>query len=128
MGHIIAQWELPCTALACAGVEKATGKWLFCEFILQILNTKCNMNNRNPETDLGVQLEDQKSKAPKPLESSYLYKIFRLKESKFLLIPALYSSLVLVLKVCVTTSWPLWLTSVATGIKGVCHCLAHMAG
>ena len=85
------------------------------------------MNNKNPETDIGVQPEDQKSKAAKPLESSYLYEIFRLKESEFLSHPALYSSLVLRLKVCTTTIRPLWLTSDAAGIKGVCHyCLACM--
>ena len=31
------------------------------------------MTNKNPETNIGVQAEDQKSKATKPLESSYLY-------------------------------------------------------
>lgn len=30
------------------------------------------MNNKKQETDFGVQAEDQKSKGPKPLESSYL--------------------------------------------------------
>ena len=82
----------------------------------------------NPETDIGVQPEDQKSKATKPLESSYLYEIFRLKDSEFFSHPALYSSLMLGLKVYTTTAWPLWLTSVASGIKGVYHhCLAPMA-
>ena len=55
----------------------------------------CSRNNKNPETDIGVQPEDQKSKAAKPLESSYLYEIFRLKDSEFLSYPTLYSSLVL---------------------------------
>ena len=63
------------------------------------------MNNKNPETDIGVQLEDQKSKAAKPLESSYLYEIFRLKEREFLSHPTLYSSLVLGLKVCDPKCW-----------------------
>ena len=31
----------------------------------------CSMNNKNPETDIEVQPEDQKSKAFKPLQSSY---------------------------------------------------------
>ena len=31
------------------------------------------MTNKNPEIDIGVQPEDQKNKAAKPLESSYLY-------------------------------------------------------
>lgn len=31
-----------------------------------------SMNDKNPETDIEVQREDQKSKATKPLESSYL--------------------------------------------------------
>ena len=76
---------------------------------------------------MGVQPKDQKSKAAKPLESSYFYEIFRLKESEFLSHPALYSSLVLRLKVCTTTAWLLWLTSVAPGITSVSyHCLACM--
>ena len=29
--------------------------------------------NKNPETDIGVQTENQKSKIAKPLEKSYLY-------------------------------------------------------
>ena len=36
----------------------------FCEFVPQILGP-------NPETDIGVQPEDQKSKVAKQLESSY---------------------------------------------------------
>ena len=32
------------------------------------------MKNKNPETDIGVQPEDQKNKAVKPLESSYLFR------------------------------------------------------
>ena len=31
------------------------------------------MNNKNPESDIGVQPKNQKSKAVKPLEKSYLY-------------------------------------------------------
>ena len=38
------------------------------------------MNNKKTETDVGVQPEDQKSNAAKPLDSSYLYGIFSLKE------------------------------------------------
>ena len=38
------------------------------------------MNNKNPETDIGVQPQDQRSKAAKPLESSYCSEITRLKE------------------------------------------------
>ena len=32
----------------------------------------CTMTNKNPETDIGVPPEDQKSKAANPLKSSYL--------------------------------------------------------
>ncbi|CAO2608838.1 hypothetical protein LEMLEM_LOCUS13971 [Lemmus lemmus] len=42
--------------------------------------SQCNTNNKNPGTDIGVQVEDQKSKADKPLESPQLYEICRLKE------------------------------------------------
>ena len=45
------------------------------------------MINKNTETDTGAQSEDQKSKAVKPLESSYLFEIFRLKKSEFLSYP-----------------------------------------
>ena len=65
---------------------------------------RCSKNNKNPETDIGVQLEDQGSKSAKPLERSYLYEIFRHKESKFLSHPTSYSSLVLGLKACPTTA------------------------
>ena len=46
------------------------------------------MTNKNPETDID-QVEDQKSKVAKPLESSYLYEIFRLKKttSSYLILP-----------------------------------------
>ena len=33
----------------------------------------CITNNKNPETEIGVQPENQKSKAAEPLEKSYLY-------------------------------------------------------
>ena len=33
----------------------------------------CSTNNKNPETEIGVQPENQKSKATKPLAKSYLY-------------------------------------------------------
>ena len=62
------------------------------------------MNNKSPETDIGVQPKDQKSKAAKPLESSYLYEIFRLKKSEFLAPPALYSPPGLGLKACTTAA------------------------
>ena len=58
------------------------------------------MNNKNQETNIWVQPEDQKRKAAKPLESAYLCEIFRLEESEFLFHPTLYSSLVLGLKAC----------------------------
>lgn len=51
------------------------------------------MNNKIPDTDIGVQHEDQKIKATKPLESSYLEEILRLKEDKFLSHLGIYSSL-----------------------------------
>ena len=85
----------------------------------------CSTDNKT-EKDIRVQDEDQKSKASKLLESSYLYEIFKLKESEFLSPPILYSSLVLGLKLY-TTIQPLWLTSVVAGIKDVCHhCLDCM--
>ena len=71
-----------------------------------MLGASCTINNKNPETDTGDQPEDQKSKPVKPLESSYLYEVFRLKGNKFLSHPALYSSLVLGLKVCMTFTQP----------------------
>ena len=47
------------------------------------LGAKCSMNNKNPETDIGVQTEDQKRKAAKPIERSYLCKICpRLRQTK----------------------------------------------
>ena len=64
-------------------------------------------------------LKIRKAKAAKPLESSYLFEIFRLKESEFLSLLVSYSSLELGLKACTTTALPLWLTSVAAGIKHV---------
>ena len=30
-------------------------------------------NNKNPETEIGLQPENQRSKAAKPLEKTYLY-------------------------------------------------------
>ena len=33
----------------------------------------CSMNNKNLETEIGVQPQNQKSKAAKLLEKSYLY-------------------------------------------------------
>ena len=55
----------------------------------------CSMINKNPEIDIGIPPEDQKSKAAKPLESSHLCEIFRLKKSEHLSHPVLCSSLVL---------------------------------
>ena len=101
------------------------------------------MSNKDPETDIGVQPEDQKSKSSQATRE--LFELFKLKESQSS--STLYSSLVLGLKVCTTTAWPvwlpsvtaglkmcaptaqpLWLASVTAGIKGVCHpCLACMA-
>ena len=43
------------------------------------MSEEIDMDNKNSETDIGVQAEDQKSKIAKPLESSYFYQIFRLK-------------------------------------------------
>ena len=40
--------------------------------ILEIMH-KDNIYKKNPEIDIGVQPEEQKSKAAKPLERSYLY-------------------------------------------------------
>ena len=43
------------------------------------------MNNKNPETDTGVQTENQiEGKTTKSLENSYLYEIFRLKREQIL--------------------------------------------
>ena len=85
------------------------------------------MNSENPETDIEVQSEDQKSKATNPMENSYLYENFRLKESNFRSHSDLYSSLVLGLKACITTTQSSWLNCVASGIKIVCyHYLASM--
>ena len=39
----------------------------------QVKELASSTNNKNPETDIGVQPENQKSKAAKPLEKSYLY-------------------------------------------------------
>lgn len=36
--------------------------------------TWCSTNNKNPESDIGVKAEDQRSKAAKPPESSYFYR------------------------------------------------------
>lgn len=44
-------------------------KWKIAYFA----NGPCGTNNKNPQTNIGVQVEDQKSKAAKPLESSQLY-------------------------------------------------------
>lgn len=52
------------------------------------------------------QAERSEKQSNKPLESSYLYKSFRLK-SEFLSQLALYSFLVVILKVCIITAWPL---------------------
>ena len=57
-------------AAACASGKKASGKRLSCEFVPQTLYKKCSMNNKNPEKDIRIQPEDQKSKAAKPLERS----------------------------------------------------------
>ena len=45
----------------------------FGEFVPQTLGTKCSMNNKNPETDIGVQSKNQKIKAAQALEKSYIY-------------------------------------------------------
>ena len=36
------------------------------------MNQDCSTNNKNPETDIGVQSEDQQSKAAKPLDTREL--------------------------------------------------------
>ena len=77
----------------------------------------CGTTNINPETDIRVQAEGQKSKAANHIESSYLCEIFRLLRERVLSRPALHSSLVLGLKACTSTTQPLWITSVAAGIK-----------
>ena len=41
-----------------------------------------SMNNKNPETDIGAQAERSEKQSSQPLESSYLYKIFRLKRER----------------------------------------------
>lgn len=78
-------------------------------------------NNKIQETNIGIQAEisekqsSQQIRAFTSMTSSYP------KENKFLSHPILYSSTVLVLKACTITSQPLFLTSVAAGIKSVCH-------
>ena len=39
---------------------------------IEPLTHQGNPNNKNPETETGIQSENQKSKAAKPLEKSYL--------------------------------------------------------
>lgn len=41
----------------------------------------CSLSNKNPETDIGEQPKDQRSKTAKLLGSSYLHEIFRQKET-----------------------------------------------
>lgn len=36
----------------------------------------CSMTNKNPESDIGVQAEDQESKTVRPLEKSYFYQVW----------------------------------------------------
>ena len=69
-------------------------------FFVNLLGANFSTNNKIPEADIGVQPEDQKSKAAKPLENSNLYGIFILKEREFLSFLALYSFLLLGLKCC----------------------------
>lgn len=83
------------------------------------INVAQIIKKKNPETDIRIQAERSEKQSNQPLESSYLYESFRLK-SEFLSQLALYSFLVVILKVCITTARPLWLTGVAVGIKGVC--------
>ena len=94
------------------------------------------MNNKNIETDVGVQPEGQKSKTANPW-------LLPLSQSKMVILPPgilewdcvwelsppiLYSSLGLGLKVYTTTALFQWQTSVAIGIKGVYHhCLVCKA-
>ena len=96
----------------------------------------CSMNNKNPETDIGVQPEDQKSKAAS-------HWLLPLRQSEMAILPpgisewdcvwelsppVLYSALGLGLRVCTTTASASMATGVATGIKGVClHCLVCKA-
>lgn len=45
-----------------------------CETLsVYLTNNNFSISNQNPETDIGVQTENQKSKAAKPLEKSFIY-------------------------------------------------------
>lgn len=51
------------------------------------------MNNKNPKKGIGIQFEDQKSKAGKQLKSSCLSELLRLKEkSSYLILFVFFSS------------------------------------
>ena len=58
----------------------------FCLLILCFINAEIHlgliynycMMNKNPEIDIGVQAERSEKQNSQPLESSYIYKIFRL--------------------------------------------------
>ena len=54
------------------GFDCHTSKMLT-EVSSDLVIVRYSTTNKNPETDIGVQPEDHKSKAAKPLESSYLY-------------------------------------------------------
>lgn len=45
------------------------------------------MDTKNPETDIRIQPEAQRSKSAKPLESPNLYEIFRMKSVSSCVIP-----------------------------------------
>ena len=55
-----------------------------------LVMVSCSTNNKNPETDIGVQAEDQKSKTAKPLEKSYLYQGWATEDSSELLSTPVY--------------------------------------
>ena len=53
----------PHAALASAVARKPQAKGFFCDSYSKCWVPKCSTNNKNPETDIGVQPEDQRSKA-----------------------------------------------------------------
>ena len=71
------------------------------------MGARCIRSNKNPETGIWLQTENQKQ-SNQPLESSPT-KSSDWKDSEFMSYPVLYFSLVLVLNLYSTTAW---LTSV----------------
>lgn len=90
-------------------------QWLFHEIISQTLSANCSLDNKKPKDWYWSPTWRSEKQINQIMRK--LIPLQNLQTERF---PVLHSSLELRLKTCTITVLPLWLTSVALGIKSMC--------